>query len=70
MSGPARQDGRREQAMSASPAYCSWCGTQAPDGAPPTWSMQTSERGVQLLCEDCTRANLRSIEAKLDGEWW
>jgi hypothetical protein len=32
--------------------------------------MQTSERGVQTLCEACTRVNVRSIEAKLDAEWW
>lgn len=48
---------------------CGWCGTQVEE-APPTWSSQTSERGVQLLCEECTRANLRSIEARLGDEWW
>jgi len=35
-----------------------------------TWSVQTSERGLQALCERCTRDNVRSIEAKLDAEWW
>jgi len=35
-----------------------------------TWSMQTSERGPLNLCEACTRVNVRSIEAKLDREWW
>ena len=52
------------------PAYCNWCGTQAPDGAPPTWSVQTGERGVELFCEKCTRANLRSMEANLSSDWW
>jgi hypothetical protein len=51
-------------------AYCTWCGKQAPDGAPPTWTVQTSERGPQTLCEDCTRANLRSIEANLGTDYW
>lgn len=54
----------------APPAYCTWCGKQAPDGAPPTWTVQTSERGLQTLCEDCTRSNLRSIEANLSTDYW
>ena len=54
----------------ADTAYCSWCGKQAPDGAPPTWTAQSSGRGVELLCEDCTRANLRSIEANLSTDYW
>jgi hypothetical protein len=32
--------------------------------------MVTDERGVGLLCLECTRANVRSIEAKLPEEWW
>ena len=52
------------------PAVCSGCGASAPDGLPMTWSMQTSERGPLNLCEECTRVNVRSIEAKLDREWW
>lgn len=52
------------------PAYCTWCGTQAPEGAPPTWTVQTSERGLQVLCAQCTRSNLRSIEANLSTDYW
>lgn len=52
------------------PAYCGVCGVVAPDGAPPTWSMQSSERGLTVICADCTRANIRSIEGKLDEAWW
>ena len=54
----------------AEAAYCSWCGKQAPDGAPATWTAQSSDRGVELLCEDCTRTNLRSIEANLSTDYW
>jgi hypothetical protein len=52
-------------------AFCTWCGTQAA-GPPPTWSLQTSDRGrgLEWLCEACTRANVRSIEGKLDSDWW
>ena len=53
---------------------CTLCGTQATevegDQLPPGWSLVTNERGVQWLCLDCTRANVRSIEAKLPEEWW
>lgn len=52
------------------PACCAWCGRTEPDGPPLGWSVQASERGVQTLCEACTRVNVRSIEAKLDSEWW
>ncbi|HEX2381349.1 MAG TPA: hypothetical protein VHI95_01830 [Acidimicrobiales bacterium] len=51
---------------------CSRCGAPA-DGAgelPAGWSLGTDERGVHLLCLECTRANVRSIEAKLPEEWW
>lgn len=49
---------------------CAVCGVVAEDVAPPTWSMETGERGVRLVCADCTRANIRSIEGKLDEAWW
>jgi hypothetical protein len=30
----------------------------------------SSECGVDRLCADCTRENVRAIEARLDEEWW
>ena len=56
--------------MGDGPAYCGVCGAAAPEGAPATWSMQSSERGLTMICDDCTRANIRSIEGKLDEAWW
>jgi hypothetical protein len=55
-----------------SPENCSRCGAPADSGQslPPGWSLVTDERGVALLCLECTRANVRSIEAKLPEEWW
>jgi hypothetical protein len=32
--------------------------------------MVTSERGIEFVCRDCTRRNIRSIEGKLPEEWW
>jgi len=38
---------------------------------PEGWSLDVDpDRGVQYLCATCTRANVRSIEAKLPQEWW
>ena len=54
------------------PQNCSRCGTpvDGDESLPPGWSLETDERGVSLLCLDCTRTNVRSIEAKLPEEWW
>jgi hypothetical protein len=39
--------------------------------APLHWSSETEADGnIALLCDDCTRANLRAIEAKLADGWW
>lgn len=37
---------------------------------PAGWSLVTDERGLRHVCRACTRANVRSIEAKLPEEWW
>jgi hypothetical protein len=51
------------------PVACSWCGTTA-DPAPVTWTVQTGARGIEHLCEGCTRDNVRKIEGSLPTEWW
>ncbi len=56
-------------------AICTRCGaTDAADaageGLPLGWSLETTRRGVGLLCLRCTREHVRDIEAKLDEEWW
>jgi len=48
---------------------CVWCGTTAA-GPPVTWTIQSSERGVEHLCERCTRDNVRKIEGSLPTDWW
>ena len=62
-----------EAAVSAQPektVFCGWCGAHA-SPPPATWSMITmGDRGPQLLCEACTRTNLRSIESQLSTDWW
>lgn len=49
---------------------CGMCGTVVQGQPPLTWSTQSGPRGVTQVCQQCTRDNLRSIEAKLEQEWW
>lgn len=52
---------------------CTRCGNRATapgDGMPPAWSLGVERDERVLLCDRCTRAHVRDIEAKLDQEWW
>jgi hypothetical protein len=40
------------------------------DEAPVTWTIQSSERGIEYLCETCTRDNVRKIEGSLPTDYW
>jgi DNA-directed RNA polymerase subunit RPC12/RpoP len=51
-------------------ARCGAAGESPEDGMPEGWSLDVGDRGVTYLCATCTRDNVRSIEAKLDQEWW
>ncbi|WP_107400570.1 hypothetical protein [Streptomyces africanus] len=55
------------------PLVCDRCGTSAgtlADGPPLTWT-HSVENGVRrYFCETCSRENLRSIEGRLDSDWW
>lgn len=36
-----------------------------------SWTTEVDpRRGTLLICPDCTREHVRSIEARLDQEWW
>ncbi|WP_170111151.1 hypothetical protein [Antricoccus suffuscus] len=48
---------------------CSMCGTTA-DELPMTWSSEVRDGRTAYLCAVCTRQHLRSIEGRLDQEWW
>ena len=49
---------------------CSVCG--AVEASPPlTWMVEIDpRRGEIWFCERCARDIIRSIESKLDREWW
>jgi hypothetical protein len=57
---------------------CQQCGRRpdpdaptAGSGLPWTWSTGTDERRRRtVLCQHCTRQHARSIEARLDEDWW
>jgi hypothetical protein len=47
---------------------CSSCGATAE--SPLGWITDVTERGVQHLCDRCSRENLRAIEGRLDPAYW
>ncbi|MEU9630848.1 hypothetical protein AB0D89_29160 [Streptomyces luteogriseus] len=52
---------------------CARCGTsaEAQTGAPPlTWTYSVEDGARRHFCETCSRDNLRSIEGRLDSDWW
>jgi hypothetical protein len=52
---------------------CDMCGEAAPGEpgtTPLTWVISVENGHRRVYCESCARDNLRSIEAKLDSEWW
>jgi hypothetical protein len=48
---------------------CAWCGASAAQ-LPLSWTVQSGPRGIEHLCEACTRTNVRQIESQLPSEWW
>ena len=53
----------------AAPVTCSWFGARAEE-APVTWTVQAGPRGLEYLCDTCTRDNARNIESGLATEYW
>jgi hypothetical protein len=37
---------------------------------PAGWTIGFDRRGVEYMCDDCARANIRAIEGKLPEEYW
>lgn len=44
-------------------------GTTSED-IPLTWATSVERGQRRLYCERCSREHLRSIESKLDSQWW
>ncbi|GAA2162402.1 hypothetical protein [Humibacillus xanthopallidus] len=68
-----RPDGEQSAAAGA-PLVCATCGRRPESGeaatARLTWSRVTSGAAAAWTCDRCSREHLRSIEGKLDPDWW
>jgi hypothetical protein len=50
---------------------CSWCGTVLDTDTPPlTWASSVEGGQVRYYCEQCSREHARSIECRLDAQYW
>lgn len=49
---------------------CDLCGRQAPDEESLSWTTSVENGRRKAFCDDCSRTHLRSIEGKLDSDWW
>ena len=50
---------------------CDFCGRQETDEATTlTWTIAVENGRRRAYCDDCSRRNLRSMEGKLDSEYW
>ncbi|TKV61363.1 hypothetical protein FDO65_07140 [Nakamurella flava] len=49
---------------------CSRCGTSTTDPGLTWMSERDARRGPVWFCDRCARTHLRSIEAKLEQEYW
>ena len=48
---------------------CAMCGRTEPE-QPLSWTTSVERGTVRFYCDACSRENVRSIESKLDSEWW
>jgi hypothetical protein len=48
---------------------CGRCGATAEE-LPLTWTTSAERERTVYYCDRCSRENLRSIEGRLDSEWW
>ncbi|MGW0990609.1 hypothetical protein ACWD46_31270 [Streptomyces sp. NPDC002486] len=67
--------GRSDDGSAAKPRrfLCARCGTSAEvltEGPPLTWTYSVEDGVRRHFCENCSRENLRSIEGRLDSDWW
>ena len=50
---------------------CSFCGAVSETDDPPlTWTSAVERGRTVYFCDCCSRDHLRSMESKLDSEWW
>jgi hypothetical protein len=53
------------------PVTCDFCGrTETDEAATLTWTTAVERGRRRTFCATCSREHLRSMEGKLDSEWW
>ncbi len=53
------------------PRVCDFCGRQESDVALTlSWTTSVENGRQRTYCDACSRQNLRSMEGKLDSEYW
>ena len=62
---PKRTGTPRRPARTPTPAR-----VDADEPVPLSWVVSVEAGRTRSYCEACAREHLRSIEAKLDSEWW
>jgi hypothetical protein len=60
-----------EEREGGSVSTCDFCGRQEPDEAKTlTWTLAVENGRRRVFCDRCSRDHLRSMEGKLDSEFW
>jgi len=60
-----------EEVSDDQPWVCDFCGRQEADVARTlTWSTAVENGRQRTYCDTCSREHLRSMEGKLDSEYW
>ena len=49
---------------------CEMCGRRAEEADTLTWTTSVEHGRRRWFCAECSREHLRSIEGKLDSEFW
>lgn len=50
---------------------CDFCGRHETDEANMlAWTYSVENGRERIYCEECSRANLRAMEGKLDSDYW
>ncbi|MGV9312445.1 hypothetical protein ACWDR0_09625 [Streptomyces sp. NPDC003691] len=65
-----QQNTSRPDGTGAERTVCSRCGSTAEGTIPLTWTCSVENGTRHYFCDTCARANLRSIEGRLDSTWW
>lgn len=69
--GPREFPGARLRRTFGLMATCDFCGDYPDtDQTPIDWTTARELGHERVFCATCSREHLRSMEAKLDSEWW